>query len=275
MDSTTPQTSQVASSPPANPATAPASGPRRGSGLRLGILLLVLAACIAALAYDHYIAKPSSAEAYDKIHKFVDGRQRLSIKEGGTITSDAIQKELGRSPTWVEKEPTYTVEWYCWWGPTPVFSTRRHYVTVLYVGEERRFSTHQLNGPPAEEDLPTYVMKHVPADAASEEGPVAGAEPPPMAMPGMGPGMGKGKGGKGRGKGKGGPGSPPTEAPAPEENASAPTESAPPDNKPAESAPAESSDKPKSDGDAPAADKPATDEPATTEKAPEGEKAPE
>jgi hypothetical protein len=206
---------------------------KRGSPLRLGILLLILTACLFALGYDAWFAKPGSVAANAKIQQFMDMRNQMSVKEAGPVTSADIQKELGRKPTWVENEATHTVEWYCWWGKTPLLSTRRHYLTVLYVGEERRFSKQQLNGPPEEEDLPNYFasMKRSAQSLPTPEtapAPIADGGPPPampmgMAPPGMG---GKGKG-KGRGKGSGAPAGAPPETPAGEARENAPESKAP------------------------------------------------
>ena len=115
MDSTS---TSKASSPAV---VAPGADPKRGSPMRLGILLLVLALCIGALVYDYKVARPGSEAANAKIQSFVEHRNQMSVKEAGPVTSVDIQKELGRSPTWIEKEPTYTVEWYCWWGKIPLY----------------------------------------------------------------------------------------------------------------------------------------------------------
>jgi hypothetical protein len=250
----------------------------------LGILLLVLALCIGALVYDYKVARPGSEAANAKIQSFVQQRNQMSVKEAGPVTSVDIQKELGRSPTWIEKEPTYTVEWYCWWGKTPLLSTRRHYITVLYVGDDRRFSAQQLNGPPAEDDLPTHFMvNHGPSDVAPLETP-QGAAPsggtpagaPPGIAPGMPtgtpPGMPPGMGGKGKGKkgkGKGGAGAPTLTPPATDPGATLPptTETTPEPSATEKEKPASADDKP-----AASAEKPAEPDPKPSAEKPSAEK---
>jgi hypothetical protein len=208
MDSTSPQ-AVASSSSPGVASHAPASKPA-ASPLRLGILLLVLALCVAALAYDYKVAKPASEAANAKLMQFMEVRNQMSVKEGGPVTRAEVQKELGRRPTWVEEEPTYTVEWYCWWGKTPLLSTRRHYLTVLYVGDERRFSAQNLNGPPAEDDLPTHFVVQLEGnsdkplgDPGNSAPPTADSGPPLGAPASAGPGMGGKRKGKGKGRGKG------------------------------------------------------------------------
>jgi hypothetical protein len=229
----------------------------------LGILLLILAACIGALFYDYKVAKPGSEAANEKLKNLVETRNRMSVKEAGPVTDVDVHKALGRKPTWVEEEPTHTIEWYCWWGKTPLLSVRRHYLTVLYIGEKRRFSAQQLNGPPAEDDLPTHFL-----DAQSVD--VGPLEPPsslPTAMPpgGLAPrpmGGPPGMGGKGMGKGKGKRGSseqPPSDAPAPAAGSDSPESTAIP---PATDKPAGDGEKPADDSDKPAAEKPTEDKPA-------------
>ncbi len=41
-------------------------------------------------------------------------------------------------PTWVDKHNAehYEVEYFCWWGPVPVINMRRHYLSVVYIGED-------------------------------------------------------------------------------------------------------------------------------------------
>jgi hypothetical protein len=255
MDTSHADKGNATRSPSTSEASSAGGTPRRGNPLRLGILLLVLTACIAALVYDYQVAKPGSEAAEAKIKQLVESRNVMAASAAGPVLSADVQKELGRAPTWVEEQPTYTVEWYCWWGKVPLLSTRRHYLTVLYVGEKRRFSSQQLNGPPAEDDLPTHFVIQ------------PGAVQPldtPIGMPPAGDG-GAPKG-KRKGKGKGGP-----EEPMPpsseQESAQEPTgqPAAETPEKPAQEGdtPVEASnDKPAAD-QSPQQDKPAAEKPAT------------
>ena len=297
MDASQAHGSETATTPSSKTAVATAQAPSRGSPLRLGILLLVLAVAIGALVYDFQIAKPGSEAASEKIKNLVETRNQQSVRDSGPVTSADVQKELGRSPTWVEEEPTHTIEWYCWWGKTPIFSTRRHYITVLYTGDKRRFYAQQLNGPIPEEDLPGYeppVDDSAPLSVPSTGGPPGAGPPggppaaanapdrsglPPGPPPGMGgpfgskgappgappPGMPPGMGGKGKGKGKGKAPTEGTESASPDATP-APASDAPAAKEGEEGAPA--SAKPAAEGDKPAEtsdkppEKPASDEPA-------------
>jgi hypothetical protein len=158
---------------PASPhstAIAPASPPP-SSPARLALLVGLLVAAIGALAYDYLVAKPGCDAAYKKIQEFVDAQNKLGVKEGALITPDAMHKELGMQPTWVEKhdDQNYEVEYYCWWGNVPVFNTRRHFISVVYNGKEpRHFSSHHHNESPPDEALPVV---HQPTPQSEEASP--------------------------------------------------------------------------------------------------------
>ena len=292
MESSQSQSVAATAAPTASSSRGQTTAAKRGSPLRLGILLLILTGCIVALGYDAWFAKPASVAANAKIQQYMDMRNQMSVKEAGPVTSADIQKELGCKPTWVENEPTHTIEWYCWWGKVPLFSTRRHYLTVLYVGEERRFSKQQLNGTPEEEDLPNYFNStrrtaQTLQSPVNTPAPIAGGGPPPgmappMTMPpGMG-GKGKGKGkGKGMGMGKGGapagaqlidapPGTPPADSDGSAPGAEATNEKLESD-KPDEAQPStEKTNKPAaSDGDKSSSKEPAAESSPATDSKPE------
>jgi hypothetical protein len=145
--------------PPAPPAPASASpppAPAKTSPLRLVVLLGILAVAIGALAYDYKVAGPACEAAEKKIEKFVDERNKLGVKEGSLVTAEDIRKEIGKQPTKIEKneEYKYTVEYYSWWG-VPLLNLRRHYIAVVYTGDEpRHFSSYHRNSPPPSEALP-------------------------------------------------------------------------------------------------------------------------
>jgi hypothetical protein len=141
---------------PARENAVPATSPPQNVG-RLVALLSVLVLAIGALAYDYLGAKPSCEAADKKIQDFVDSRNKLGVKEGALVTPADIHKELGMPPTKVEKhdKEQYMVEYYCWWGPVPFINMRRHFISVVYNGQDPnwRFSSHHREMPP-EEALP-------------------------------------------------------------------------------------------------------------------------
>jgi hypothetical protein len=149
----------------------PAAAAPPASSARLLILLGLLAVVVGAYAYDYFVAKPACEAADKKIQDFVDARNKESVtsREGSLVTSADIQKELGMQPTYVEKhdDKQYTVEYYCWWGKMPLLSRRRHFISIVYVGNEpRRVSSHHREEPPAEA---------LPIDAAALAKGIAGA----------------------------------------------------------------------------------------------------
>jgi hypothetical protein len=143
----------------ASPAGAGAPPAKAQSGsARLIILLVLLVAAIAALIYDFAVAGPSSIAAEKRLTEFVDTKNKLGVKEGGTVTQADVQKELGMKPTWVDKhdDKHYEIEYYCWRGPIPVVNMMKHYLAVVYIGDGpvRRISSHYLNDKPPREALP-------------------------------------------------------------------------------------------------------------------------
>jgi len=140
------QTASSQSPPPAAP----------GSG-RLILLLVLLAVAIGALAYDYMSAGPGIEADDKKLEKYVDDLNRKGVADSKRITPDEIHKILGRQPTWVDKHPDefYEVEYYCNWGMVPVLNMRRHFIAVVYVGDEpRRYNSHHKNERPPLEALP-------------------------------------------------------------------------------------------------------------------------
>ena len=126
------------------------------------MLVLVTAAWI----YDYAVARPNVNAVYGKIGEFLDARNRIGVKEGALVTAADIHKELRMEPTWVDKHALYQyeVEYYCWWGHIPVINLRRHYLSLVYIGDEpRRFSSHHKNEVPPHEALPS--MEKVPPSA--------------------------------------------------------------------------------------------------------------
>jgi hypothetical protein len=151
----------------------------QGSSARLIVLLGLLAVAIGALAYDFAVAKPTNDAADEKIHKYVDESNRQSVKDGQRVTSAEIQKLLGTKPTWIEKHPDdrYDVEYYCQWGQVPVLNLRRHYLTVVYVGDEpRHYTSHYKNELPPIEALPIQQTTPEVADGQTPP-PTSSADP--------------------------------------------------------------------------------------------------
>lgn len=141
----------------ASPSKQPTPTPPPESSARLIVLLGLLAVAIGALAFDFAMAKPTNDAADEKIHKYVDESNRQSVKSGTRVTSAEIQKLLGTKPTWTENHPehNYDVEYYCQWGQVPLLNLRRHYLTVVYVGDEpRHYTSHYKNELPPIEALP-------------------------------------------------------------------------------------------------------------------------
>jgi hypothetical protein len=145
--------------PPPTPApssSAPPPAPAKTSPVRLIVLLGILAVAIGALAYDYKVAGPACEAAEKQIETFVDERNKKGVKEGSLVTAEDIRKEINKQPTKVENNDKYkyTVEYYSWWG-VPVLNLRRHYIAVVYTGDEpRHFSSYHRNSPPPSEALP-------------------------------------------------------------------------------------------------------------------------
>ncbi len=166
---TTNQTDTTTSAAPPSTATVPSPS----SGARLIVLLGLLGLVIGAYAYDYGVARPAVDAAEKKVNDFVDARNRLGVKEGSPVTPDDVHKELGMKPTFVEKHPKdyYEVEYYCWWGHVPVINLRRHFLALVYVGDEpRRFSSHHKNEVPPAEALP-IMEKAAPTSSESPQQP--------------------------------------------------------------------------------------------------------
>jgi hypothetical protein len=131
------------------------------------VLLVFLAVAIGALAYDYMSAGPGIEADDKKLEAFVDELNRKGVSDSKRITPDEIHKLLGQQPTWVEKHPDqhYEIEYYCKWGMVPVLNMRRHYIAVVYVGDEpRRYNSHHKNERPPLEALP------IPQKVAEESG---------------------------------------------------------------------------------------------------------
>jgi hypothetical protein len=121
------------------------------------LLLVLLAVAIGALAYDYLSAGPGIEADDKKLEAFVDELNRKGAADSKRITPDEIHKILGRQPTWVDKHPDefYEIEYYCNWGMVPVLNMRRHFIAVVYVGDEpRRYNSHHKNERPPLEALP-------------------------------------------------------------------------------------------------------------------------
>jgi hypothetical protein len=144
----------AASAPGKSPPPAP---PPQTSPVRLIVLLGLLAIAIGALVYDFTAAKPGVETTETKIQDFVDARNRMGVKDSDLVTPDDIHKEIGMMPTWVDKQPKdqYEIEYYCWWGSVPLINMRRHFLAIVYIGNEpRRFSSLHRNEIPPREALP-------------------------------------------------------------------------------------------------------------------------
>jgi len=151
----------------------PPSPPPQTNSARLILLMILLGLAMAALFYDYRIAGPGVEAAEKKAQEFVDARNRLGVKDSALVTPDEIHKELGMMPTWVEKHPEdqYEIEYYCWRGPIPVINMMKHYIAIVYIGNEpRRFSSLHKNERPPREALP------IPDEIETKD---SGALPPP------------------------------------------------------------------------------------------------
>jgi len=177
------------SSPTAQPSSPPA---QPGAG-RLIVLLVLLGVAIAALAFDYLSAGPGIEADDKKLEAFVDESNRKGVAETKRLTPDEIHKLLGRQPTWIDKHPDefYDVEYYCGWGAVPVLNMRRHYLAVVYVGDEpRRYNSHHKNGPPPLEALPIQQSvaedtgETVPAPTSGDDSGKAGEQAPGEAKEG-------------------------------------------------------------------------------------------
>lgn len=158
------------------------SAPPAGSSARLVVLLALLATVIGAYAYDYFVALPKCDATFNKIQEFVDARNKLGVKDGALVTPDDLHKEIGMGPTSVEKhnDKQYEVEYYCWWGPIPLLNKRRHFISVVFVGQDPkwRFSSHHRNEVPPEEALPvSYDEKDMKESEPLPEPQSAGAAP--------------------------------------------------------------------------------------------------
>ena len=122
--------------------------PPAGSSARLVVLLALLATVIGAYAYDYFVARPECDATFNKIQEFVDARNKLGVKDGALVTPDELHKEIGMQPTSVEKhnDKQYEVEYYCWWGPIPLLNKRRHFISVVYVGQDPKWHSARIIG---------------------------------------------------------------------------------------------------------------------------------
>src|SRR5262245_49221061 len=104
---------------PDTSASAPAGTQPAKSGAsaaRLLVLLGVLLLAVGAWYYDFSVAGPGSEQKYEAIQKMVDEKNAKGVKDGGVVLSKDVSDVVGFSPTYVQNEKDYTVEWYCWWG---------------------------------------------------------------------------------------------------------------------------------------------------------------
>ncbi len=124
---------------------------------RMVLLLGILSLVTAALIYDYAFARAGVEAADKKVGEFVDARNRLGAEEGALVTAADLHQALGMKPTWVDKhvDDHYEVEYYCWWRRVPLLNMRRHYLAIVYEGDEpRRYSSHHRNERPPREALP-------------------------------------------------------------------------------------------------------------------------
>jgi hypothetical protein len=226
-------------SPDSSPPAAPASS---GSTIRLVILIALLVGVVGMFVYDRQVAEPKSEAAYDQLMAFVADQNAKGVAEAKLVQSADVQAALGMAPTFVDNKDKYTVEYYCWFGKVPVLNTWKRYLSVVYVGEPRRYDAHYKNQRPPADSLPDHVPPvtegegEVPEVDMGAEGP--GGPPPDGAEEG-----GKKKGGK---KKKGG---------------DAPAEETPAGDTPAGDTPPVT--------ETPTTETPATETPATETPAPE------
>jgi hypothetical protein len=130
------------------------------------VLLFILALCIAALVYDYRVAKPGSEAAHAKLEALNLKHNETSRNSTDRLTPERVHQELGRKPTRVEVHPTHTIEYYCWWGRMPLLAMRRHYKTVVYLGNPKapRLYSHYLNETAPLEAIPIVTDQQVTAE---------------------------------------------------------------------------------------------------------------
>src|SRR5205807_2810928 len=132
---------------PSGPMPTVTPPPTAGAG-RLVVLLGLLGLAICALVYDYAAAGPGLEAADKKLNEFADKENQLSVRDSSPITPERIHEALGMQPTFVEKHPEqhYMVEYYCWWGRVPLINLRRHFLALVYIGDETmRFNSHHKN----------------------------------------------------------------------------------------------------------------------------------
>ncbi|HEY2411353.1 MAG TPA: hypothetical protein VGI40_03885 [Pirellulaceae bacterium] len=182
--------------------TTPTNPPPAQSGVgRLIVLLVLLAVAIGALAYDYLSAGPGIEADDKKLEAFVDELNKKGVTDSKRITPEEIHNVLGRQPTWVDEHPDehYEVEYYCKWGSVPLLGMRRHYIAVIYVGDEpRRYNSHHKNEKPPLEALPIQPKATDDTDEAApapegSAGEGKAGEATPDGAPAEGKKKGKGK----------------------------------------------------------------------------------
>ena len=125
------------------------------------VLLGILALSIGMVATDHFLFKPQTKAAEEKLSNAVDERNKLSLIEakGQPFTSpEDVQKILGRAPTRKEHVGEFLVEYYCWWGPLPL---KRRYIAVGYGKRKDQWIhiKHNLDADIKEDDMPLSEEK--------------------------------------------------------------------------------------------------------------------
>ncbi len=140
-------------------------------GTRLAMLLGTLAVVAAAWIYDYSFAQTGVEGAEKQVDELVNARVRRGVNEVVRVTATDIHQAIRRTPTWVDKhvDDHYEVEYYCWWGRVPLLNMRRHYLAIVYVGDEpRRYSSHHRNERPPREALPMPFLNK-PAQVAAAD----------------------------------------------------------------------------------------------------------
>jgi hypothetical protein len=138
----------------------------------------ILAAVVAAYAYDRFVAAPGSERAYEAVQDLVEERNGQAAGTTPRLASADVQAAVGFAPTFTQVEQDYTIEWYCWWGWVPGLNTWKRFVTVVYVGNEpRRVGSHYINEVPPQESLPKHYLPKGIAQPLPTPGPLGMSGP--------------------------------------------------------------------------------------------------
>ena len=134
----------------------PTEEKKSASGNRITILLVILVIMICALAYDRFLARPSSKKGFKIVQDLVQKNVAASVAEK-SITNLAVRKALGKEPAESKTTQDYTIETYRWSRGLVGLTYSVH---VVYKpndnGQLVVYAPYQNQQPPAS-NLPGYV----------------------------------------------------------------------------------------------------------------------